>query len=86
MLNGAATPRRTAGEGLALKVRYEAKRADAPLQEAERRSCRHTVSGMLSVLGVAWGSVELEPEVRDWILALPDAEFGRVEFYIDLLA
>lgn len=33
-----------------------------------------------------WGSVELEPEVVDWIDGLSDAEFGRVEFYIDLLA
>jgi hypothetical protein len=33
-----------------------------------------------------WGKVELEPEVADWIETLPPAEFGRVEFYIDLLA
>ena len=33
-----------------------------------------------------WGSVELEPEVAEWVEALPAAEFGRVEFYIDLLA
>ncbi len=33
-----------------------------------------------------WGSVELEPEVVEWIEALPAAEFGRAEFYIDLLA
>ena len=32
------------------------------------------------------GSVELEPEVVDWIGGLSDAEFGRVEFYVDLLA
>jgi hypothetical protein len=29
--------------------------------------------------------VELEPEVVEWIQCLPDEEFGRVEFYIDLL-
>jgi len=33
-----------------------------------------------------WGSVELEAEVADWIERLPAAEFGRAEFYIDLLA
>lgn len=33
-----------------------------------------------------WGKVELEPEVVDWIESLPPAEFGRVEFYIDLLS
>ena len=33
-----------------------------------------------------WGSVELEVEVVEWVEALPPAEFGRVEFYVDLLA
>ena len=33
-----------------------------------------------------WGSVELEAEVAEWVEALPAAEFGRAEFYIDLLA
>jgi hypothetical protein len=33
-----------------------------------------------------WGSVELEAEVAEWVDALPAAEFGRAEFYIDLLA
>ncbi len=35
---------------------------------------------------MAWGSVELEPEVVDWLEGLSDDQFGRVEFYIDLLA
>ena len=35
---------------------------------------------------VPWGVVELESEVADWVRTLPDDEFGRVEFYIDLLA
>jgi hypothetical protein len=35
---------------------------------------------------VPWGSVELEAEVASWVEALPAREFGRVEFYIDLLA
>jgi hypothetical protein len=35
---------------------------------------------------VAWGVVELEPEVADWLERLSDEEFGRVEFYVDLLA
>src|SRR5207245_1882248 len=34
---------------------------------------------------VPWGVVELEPEVATWIGRLSDEEFGRVEFYIDLL-
>lgn len=35
---------------------------------------------------MAWGTVELEPEVAEWLGELPDDQFGRVEFYIDLLA
>jgi hypothetical protein len=35
---------------------------------------------------MSWGTVELEPEVQDWLEALPDAQFGRAAFYIDLLA
>ena len=33
-----------------------------------------------------WGTIELEPEVEEWLLALPDERFGQVERYIDLLA
>ena len=35
---------------------------------------------------MSWGEVELEPEVRDWYLALDDEEQGRVGFHIDRLA
>jgi hypothetical protein len=40
----------------------------------------------MSGFGMPWGNVELEVEVAEWAEALPAAEFGRVEFYIDLLA
>jgi phage-related protein len=33
-----------------------------------------------------WGTVELEPEVRDWLEGLPTAQFARAAFYVDLLA
>lgn len=33
-----------------------------------------------------WGEVELEPEVRDWYLALDDDDQARVGFHIDRLA
>lgn len=33
-----------------------------------------------------WGSVELEPEVRDWLEALPTWQFATAAFYVDLLA
>jgi hypothetical protein len=35
---------------------------------------------------MAWGSVELEPEVRDWLEQLPTAQFATAAFYVDLLA
>jgi hypothetical protein len=33
-----------------------------------------------------WGTVELEPEVRDWLAELPTVQFATAAFYIDLLA
>ena len=38
------------------------------------------------IAGMSWGSVELEPEVRDWLQGLSGAEFGHAAFYVDLLA
>jgi hypothetical protein len=35
---------------------------------------------------MSWGSVELEPEVRDWYCSLDEASQGRVQFNIDRLA
>ena len=35
---------------------------------------------------MAWGTVELEPEVRDWLEQLPTDQFAGAAFYIDLLA
>lgn len=32
-----------------------------------------------------WGEVELEPEVRDWFLALEDTDAARVRFHVDRL-
>ncbi len=32
-----------------------------------------------------WGEVEQEPEVAEWLLGLSREQFGRVQFYIDLL-
>jgi phage-related protein len=33
-----------------------------------------------------WGTVELEPEVRTWLEALPTDQFATAAFYLDLLA
>jgi len=35
---------------------------------------------------MSWGTVELEPEVRDWLAQLPTAQFATAAFYVDLLA
>lgn len=35
---------------------------------------------------MAWGTVELEYEVRVWLEELPTALFARVAFHVDLLA
>ena len=33
-----------------------------------------------------WGTVELEPEVRDWLEGLSTTQFATAAFYVDLLA
>ncbi|MEW6155184.1 MAG: type II toxin-antitoxin system RelE/ParE family toxin [Actinomycetota bacterium] len=35
-------------------------------------------------INVGW-EIELHPEVSDWLLSLPDKDFGRAARYIDLL-
>jgi len=35
---------------------------------------------------MSWGKVELEPEVRDWYLALDEEDQARVGFHVDRLA
>ena len=35
---------------------------------------------------MTWGTVELEPEVRVWLEALPVEQFATAAFYVDLLA
>jgi hypothetical protein len=35
---------------------------------------------------MAWGTVELEPEVQDWLEELSTASFATAAFYVDLLA
>ena len=34
---------------------------------------------------MAWGKLELETEVEEWVLNLSEEEQGRVQFYFDLL-
>jgi hypothetical protein len=35
---------------------------------------------------MSWGTIEAEPEVTAWLLALHDEDFGQAERYVDLLA
>lgn len=39
-----------------------------------------------SINGMSWATVELEPEVRDWLEQLPTVQFATAAFYVDLLA
>jgi hypothetical protein len=39
-----------------------------------------------SICAMSWGEVELEPEVRDWYLALDEEDQARAGFHIDRLA
>ncbi|MGI9032520.1 MAG: type II toxin-antitoxin system RelE/ParE family toxin [Acidimicrobiales bacterium] len=39
-----------------------------------------------NIAAIAWGTIEAEPEVTDWLLGLDDESFGQAERYIDLLA
>src|SRR5690349_18356432 len=49
-------------------------------------SGKHSVAPLHSVDAMTWGSVELEPEVREWLEGLSTAAFATAAFYIDLLA
>ncbi len=44
-----------------------------------------TGDGTNSKNAMTWGTVELEPEVTQWLEGLSDEEFGRAAFYVDLL-
>jgi phage-related protein len=35
---------------------------------------------------MSWGTVELGPEVRDWLEQLPTVQFASAAFHLDLLA
>ena len=37
------------------------------------------------IAGMAWGEVELEPEVRDWVEGLDDQRWAQAMFHLDLL-
>jgi phage-related protein len=45
-----------------------------------------TAASTYSINAMAWGTAELEPEVRDWLEDLSTRHFARAACYIDLLA
>lgn len=51
-----------------------------------RPGCRETPEPVYSIGGMAWGTVELEPEIRDWLEGLSTTQFATAAFYVDLLA
>lgn len=54
--------------------------------DGSRRSSAVVSYPTYSINAMAWGTVELEPEIRDWLEQLPIARFATAAFYIDLLA
>jgi hypothetical protein len=51
---------------------------------ADPRGHAHPRQGN-SIDAMSWGTVELEPEVREWLECLPTVHFARAAFYVDLL-
>jgi hypothetical protein len=51
-----------------------------------RPGCKEISDRGYSIRGMAWGTVELEPEVRDWFEGLSATQFAKAVFYVDLLA
>lgn len=43
-------------------------------------------TGSYSIVAMSWGTVEPEPEVRDWLQELSTAPSATAAFNIDLLA
>ena len=48
--------------------------------------CKEAFDQAYSIRGMSWGTVELEPEVRDWLEGLSTTQFATAAFYVDLLA
>ncbi len=51
-----------------------------------RRGGKETSDYAHSICGIIWGTVELEPEVRDWLEGLSTTRFATAAFSVDLLA
>jgi len=45
-----------------------------------------SAEAIYSIGAIAWGTVELEPEVRDWFESLAASQFATAAFYVDLVA
>lgn len=92
---------RLTGQGVAQQVRITDRHGvvrgtglfePAGNAHAEHRSPTRALGGVActktwySIAAMAWGGVELEPEVEKWLESLPTALFARAAFYVDLLA
>lgn len=53
---------------------------------SRRRAMPTLIHQADSIAAMAWGTVEAEPEVAEWLEELDDDRFGQAERYIDLLA
>jgi len=58
----------------------------------DQHACRHqplhrtSPQSIYSICAMTWGSVELEPEIQDWLEELLPGQFAHTGFYVDLLA
>jgi hypothetical protein len=43
------------------------------------------VQAAYTIAVMSWGTVELEPEVENWLLGLDDQRYGQALFHLDLL-
>jgi hypothetical protein len=50
-----------------------------------RRTVLAIPAKVYTIAGMGWRSLRFTPEVRAWLTALDDDDFGRVAFYLDLL-
>src|SRR5262249_14368644 len=80
-----ALPPRSPGRAGCLRRCGDRLGTPAWFRTALTRVSREDSRDAYSIRGMAWGTVELEPEVRDWLEGLSATQFATAAFYVDLL-
>ena len=89
-LDGAAGPlARSSGRGL---IAFASRRLDLLTPPSIRPGCDNSDRPRAcrarrcdNIAGMAWGEVELEPEVSEWLEGLDDQRWAQAMFHLDLL-